>query len=140
MFKVPLTALAFLALGTASANAATYTGTVQVAITVQVKSSVPAGQKFICGVSINVYDPSAGGQGPYTGASVEKTASGGVLKCEVDIPYSWAIGTDMASVSASWSVSEGTMETGASRNIRNGLTGFTPTKNGTTRLTVTGTM
>jgi hypothetical protein len=117
----------------------TYTGSVQVSMTIQIKSALPASQSYLCEVDISIFDEATASEGPTAIASVAQTASGGVLKCTVDIPYSWALASGgTTAASANWSVSEAQTTTGASRSFGSGLPSFNPATSATTKFSVTG--
>ena len=124
-----------------TAASSTYTGIVQVTLTIQVKSALPANQAYLCGLDVSVFDPSSESEGPNADATVSATASGGVLKCTVTIPYSWVLATGSSTVTASarWNVFtvQGSTE-GPSREIGGGFASFNPETSNATKLSAIG--
>jgi hypothetical protein len=123
----------------ATTSVKTYTGTVQATFTIQVKSSLPANQTYLCDLSVNVYDITSESGSLSADASVAATASGGVLKCTVTIPYAWTLGTSPSiSASSRWTVSTLQTTEGPSRYISGSFAGFNPETSTATKLTATG--
>jgi hypothetical protein len=123
---------------TTAATAKTYSGTIQVALTITIKSALPAKQTYLCGVTVEVFDPTTGSEGGSADASVVETASGSVLKCTVSIPYAWAL-TASSSAALNWTVTA-SQSSGASRSIGGGLASFSPVSTPSPKLTVTGVL
>jgi hypothetical protein len=118
----------------------TYSGTVQVTLSIQIKSALPAKQSYICSVSINVIDSTTFGAGPNAVAGIAQAASGKTLKCVVTVPYLWVLpSSDTLTTSTTWSVSA-VEATGASRIAGGPLAGFNPTTTPSPKLSASGAL
>jgi hypothetical protein len=121
-----------------AASPKTYTGTIQATLTIQVKSALPAKQTYLCGISVEVFDPTSESEGPSASASIAQAASDGTLKCVVTIPYSWVLApSSTLTASANWTVTA-TQATGATRTAGGSFAGFNPETAPATKLSATG--
>ncbi len=119
--------------------AKTYTGTIQETLTIQVKSTLPANQTYLCSLSVDVFDPMNESGSLSSSASVSATASAGVLKCTVTIPYSWVLETSSTiTATPRWSVYTLQTTEGPSRDISGSFPSFNPETSTATKLTATG--
>ncbi len=118
------------------ATSKTYAGTIEVTLTVQIKSVLPAKQSYICNVSVNVYDTASA----YAYASIAETATGRTLKCLVTVPYSWRLpSSSTLTTSATWSVTA-VEASGASRTAGGSLSAFNPSSTPNPKLSVSGAL
>jgi hypothetical protein len=126
------------ALAAGASSPKTYTGTIQATLTIQVKSTMPAKQTYLCGISVEVFDPAGLTEGPSASASIAQAASDGTLKCVVTIPYSWVLApSSTLTASANWTVTA-TQTTGATRTAGGSFAGFNPETSTATKLSATG--
>jgi len=116
----------------------TYSGTIQATLAVQVKSTFAANQSFLCTVSFYVYDPLAGTQAVNATATIAQTASAGMVKCTVNIPYSVSLApSDTIRANATWQVSAD-LPNDQHRLVGGGFMPFSPEATSPIKLTGAG--